>query len=802
MTFILTMTKFNNANSGEKYFKEISAILSKKLGKEIEVLFSEQLSEKERRNLILRIEFKAKSDAQSQTLIFKQSLPEIGSDDQEEFNRFCRDWAGLEFMSKEDSVKSISPKFYGGSIPNRFVLLEDLGTKHISLVDSLTANNKNDAEAALNRFVNSLAGFHASSIGKDKAYLEIIKKLDTNKKTCEEELEEKKNIIHQVLKEILGKLNLKLTENLKKELDLILNNNFEPSPLTALTHGDICPDNVFDNSKNDTFHLIDFEYSAIGNALLDLTYLRMSMPTCWCAKTIPETLVNALEANYRQELEKHLLYKIDPDVYDHLYISACGYWAIYTIMNIAGALEADYNADSGPIPEGSRWNKDANLARPRILTRLKAFIDVSRRMNKFPEFRSTAEVVLEKITQYWPQTTSLDLYPAFCPVFCDMKILKNKIDLFKKNHPFNGSLSIANSGQIFYSSSSENFDTNTQYAVGSLTKQFTASAVLRAILDYKCAGSLACLADFIHKPLIFFLEKNHPIWKGSQVPEWVNKVTVHHLLSQTSGIPDVSMGEYSKFNEKAHSRSEVVSLYCKEKQLNFNPGEKYEYSAANYFLAGIIVESLSKKTLGQYLKDTFFIPLEMNNTHLPDHGTISDLQKQPEYANLAVGYIYSFKDNSKPKQYKKYFKSENNQGEGGLISTTNDLIKWNQAFYETETIIPKEIRTLILTKGKFSDYGYGLNIEQYNDQTVYTHDGYVPGYQSTMTYIPNSKTTIVHLSNISQEPIQFVDFIQKFQFLNKFNESERLEQEKLIYKEYPEGEKQLEKNRLIKITDF
>lgn len=396
---------------------------------------------------------------------------------------------------------------------------------------------------------------------------------------------------------------------------------------------------------------------------------------------------------------------------------------------------------------------------------------------------------------------------AYALGFCDMKELKEELHTFTKNHRFHGTVALGKLGEVVHSFSSgkcgleRQCHQQNQYAIGSLTKQFTAAALLRAILDYKCSGDTKCLSQQLQKPIADYLGNGHLIWNKGAAPVWANQVTVHNLLSQTSGIPDVTMGEYQEFNRKPHSRSEVAALYGKNKELQFEPGSKYEYSAANYFLAGIIVETLSGQTLGNYLKNTFFLPLGMNSSSLPDFGTVTDLREQKEFAELAIGHTYSFQKDEEPKAYENYFRSENNQGEGGLISTVSDLIRWNQAFYETEAVLPKEARILMLTKGEFSNYGYGISIEEHNQQMIYSHDGFVPGYQSTMTYAPQSKITMVHLSNVSQDPVQFVAFMTKWQELDGQENTQRTIQEELLKAEYPFAEQLSEEYRLMKLDD-
>ncbi|HAT4455343.1 TPA: hypothetical protein I9276_000308 [Legionella pneumophila] len=112
-------------------------LLSEHFNTKIEIDFVAFLSDPERRNIVLRLGLMHYSKTIPKTVILKQSLPEK-ENDQEAYARFARDWAGLEFASKIPQRTHYTPLFYGGEKEHRFILIEDLGVRHVSLVDSLT----------------------------------------------------------------------------------------------------------------------------------------------------------------------------------------------------------------------------------------------------------------------------------------------------------------------------------------------------------------------------------------------------------------------------------------------------------------------------------------------------------------------------------------------------------------------------------------------------------------------------------------------------------------------------------------
>jgi hypothetical protein len=155
--------------------QEISDILSNNFQTKIEVQDIEVLSEEARRNLVLRISVKHSSSNIPKTIIFKQSLLDKSiKDDTSVLARFARDGAGLEFISSLNTEESISPKFYGGSIKNRFILIQDLGNNLLSLVDPLMGNDLSAAIEALNRYMLSMARFHGLAYKNNNDYFKNI----------------------------------------------------------------------------------------------------------------------------------------------------------------------------------------------------------------------------------------------------------------------------------------------------------------------------------------------------------------------------------------------------------------------------------------------------------------------------------------------------------------------------------------------------------------------------------------------------------------------------------------------------
>lgn len=373
------------------------------------------LSEPERRNVVLRLYLANKSDDIPTSVILKQSLPEATDDDDKDaYARFARDWAGLEFLSGVKQWHHNVPKFYGGNKEHRFILLEDLGLDHISLVDSLTLPNRVEAITALTRFMTALGNFHAASFSHVAEYETILHNINEQAESIQDELDFMFNDLLPKLELANKNLGLTVTPEIIHEAQSIIRSLITPGAFTVLTHGDICPDNVFDHKDSQELQLIDFEWAVVRNALLDGTYLQMSMPTCWCAKAIPNEVIEPLEAIYREELKRTIPAASDDLAYMTAYTEACGFWLLQqTIPFLNSVIDKDRVGPSGPTPKNSLWKPEENNVRPRVLARLQAFINVALENDQLPHLRKMAQDMLSAVKSRWSEVKSLEFYPAF-----------------------------------------------------------------------------------------------------------------------------------------------------------------------------------------------------------------------------------------------------------------------------------------------------------------------------------------------------------------------------------------------------
>ncbi len=232
-------------------------------------------------------------------------------------------------------------------------------------------------------------------------------------------------------------------------------------------------------------------------------------------------------------------------------------------------------------------------------------------------------------------------------------VLKDENVIFNKNYGF---ADLKNNIQITNS---------TTFNIMSITKNFIAFAVMK-LAD----NNLINLDEPVKKYLKDILSK-------------YNNVLIYQLLNHSSGIPDyVHIIGYMAQANQTQTPMEVLKPIFTE-SLEFNPGEKYAYSNSGYFLLGLLIEKVTGKKLSDYLKENVFKPVEMNNTYLESDSTQNTLNAKG-YTKLNGELKEEIRLN--PSQY---------WAAGGIISTKDDLIKWDKALIKGIILQKKEINQMI-----------------------------------------------------------------------------------------------------------
>lgn len=379
----------------------IEAVLS--VGRPIPIQLAdlERISEADRRNLILRATVATPRADLPQTLIVKKVVAErYDPDDTTHWDsvRFLRDWAGAAFLSQVAGAAGHGPRFYGGDRANGFILLEDMGNYHGSLVGPLLGDDEVAATVALNYFGERLGQLHVDTFGKAADYYALVATLNPTLAMTMRQNDEFAERCAKVTA-LLATLGVDLSIAAQAEVEQLSAVVADPGPFTVYRHGDPCPDNFF--WQGTTLRLLDFEFGHMGHGLSDLAYARTFFPTCWCCNRVPIALVRRIETDYRTTFGRAYPAILDDTVFGRAMSEVCAIWVIDTLnWLLASALEAD-----------QEWG--IAMIRPRIVARLEAFVATCLEFDQLPALRAVAEQLLTTLQQQWADLDPLPLFPAF-----------------------------------------------------------------------------------------------------------------------------------------------------------------------------------------------------------------------------------------------------------------------------------------------------------------------------------------------------------------------------------------------------
>ena len=256
---------------------------------------------------------------------------------------------------------------------------------------------------------------------------------------------------------------------------------------------------------------------------------------------------------------------------------------------------------------------------------------------------------------------------------------------------------------------------DTKFEIGSLTKQFTAAAILQLVEQKKLLLDDKLSNWFPGYP------------KG-------DSVTLHMLLNHTSGIPDyTSLPNFYGLHTLPLAEDSVIALF-KNQAYKFFPGTSWSYSNSNYFLLGCIIEKVSRKTFAEYLFENIIEKAALPNTGVNRLDSV--------LAFRAKGYS---KQEHGGWKNADYFSMEFPFSAGSLISTAADLYKWQAALLNAK-IISNSMLTK-MTSPYLNNYAYGLSVDSFHHNLRIAHGGAIPGYTSYLGVFPAKNISIVVLSN-------------------------------------------------------
>ncbi len=299
---------------------------------------------------------------------------------------------------------------------------------------------------------------------------------------------------------------------------------------------------------------------------------------------------------------------------------------------------------------------------------------------------------------------------------------------FKADQP-GATVLIASKGQVIYQKGfgMANMELNIPmqpdnvFRIGSITKQFTAIAILQLAEQGKLN-----LQDEITKYI-----PDYPV-QG-------NKITIEHLLAHTSGIHNFSAMRDTVQRGKIDFTPIEMINYFKDQPIRFAPGTKWEYSNSGYFLLGYIIEKVTGNTYAKYIEEHIFKAAGMSNSLYA-----SDIRI---VKNRADGY--SVRD--KKLENSSYISLTHPYAAGSLQSTVMDLFKWNQALLSNKLVkkesLDKAWSRYILSDGTKTNYGYGWRLGYIQGSPSLWHGGWINGYITMAMYLPEQDVFVAVFSN-------------------------------------------------------
>lgn len=319
----------------------------------------------------------------------------------------------------------------------------------------------------------------------------------------------------------------------------------------------------------------------------------------------------------------------------------------------------------------------------------------------------------------------------------------SKVDVLLKEKAFQGAVLIAKDGEILFSkgygfANEEHLSPNTPktvFRLGSITKTLTAIAIMQ--LQEK---ELLNVQDPIKKFL-----PSYPL--GDQI-------TIHHLLSHSSGISSITdlpnIGEI----QRQKLTLEQTLNYFQNAPLKFQPGTDCEYSDSGFILLGAIIESVTKMSYGDYIQNHIFQPIEMQSSTY-------------EYPHLLIplrgsGYV---KNENGMLHHAEYIDMSFPHAAGGLVSTVEDLYKLDRSLLKKGILLSQTNLDDLFTiqakskKNKIA-YGYGFLIGPQNQgmegcqNSIRGHFGSIDGFEAAFVHYSDDDLTIILLSNVEKTEVQ------------------------------------------------
>lgn len=323
--------------------------------------------------------------------------------------------------------------------------------------------------------------------------------------------------------------------------------------------------------------------------------------------------------------------------------------------------------------------------------------------------------------------------------------VESALDNYYKAKLFSGVALIAQDGAIIWSKGWGMADRQqaiantpqTRFRIYHMTMQFTAAALL--LLEQE--GKLT-MAD----PICNYLDDCPAAWQP---------VTIHHLLSHTSGIPDyfdIAEREMNTYTRQGATLAELVALFH-DQPLSFPPGEQRVWSRSGFVLAGLIIERVSGQPYGDFVEQHLFQPLGMTHS---GYGAPA--------AGMALGYSSGSAKDPVAIDISAFYAA------GGLYSTAEDLFRWNEALYNGQLLDETRLQKMLTwhaTTANNQGSGYGIVVSEEDGRKWAGNAGAFTGYAARIVRYLDERVTLVLIGNQDMEIFALGEPLDKLFFTGK-----------------------------------
>jgi len=262
----------------------------------------------------------------------------------------------------------------------------------------------------------------------------------------------------------------------------------------------------------------------------------------------------------------------------------------------------------------------------------------------------------------------------------------------------------------------------TIFQIGSCTKQFTAAIILRLAEQGKLK-----LSDKLSKYYPAFIK--------------ADSITIHHLLSHTSGVYNYTDdAQFMKDEVTKHVTEKRMFALFSDKDLEFSPGSQFKYSNSGYYILGCVIQKVTHKSYEEVIREMIFTPLGMTNSGF-DFARMNN-------KNKAIGYT-SFSDDETSKD--RIVDSSVSFSAGSIYSTAGDLLKWHYALLNN-TVLSRKSLDMAFTVYK-NGFGYGWVLDSAGGKKAFYHNGSIPGFTSNIYRIEADNSCIILLNNSANPQI-------------------------------------------------